>query len=675
MLMDHHRPDVAVVGAIDMSRKKFTVEVNSMMFRAAIDGIYSDKIRAPVRELLTNAWDGHKAAGKEDIPFDVQLPTALEPIFRVRDYGIGLSYDDIMGLYTTLYASSKRQSNDSVGMLGLGSKSPFAYTNSFTVTSWYGGKRMVFSCFLGEDDVPEIVEITSGPSAEPEGIEVQFSVKMNDLKAFQTAAEYVFPGFSPRPNLLNMGVKIAYPEVEVEGNGWQIVKDNKGIRAKQGCVLYPINRTAVTGSSYHYGYSKIWDLSIIIDFPIGALSVATSREALGNDERTKSNVLEQIKRIETEITGKLQAKVDACTTYLNACKLQYAERQYGTMEQTLWSNYGKNLKWGGKDLVGHFNWSATQAPNMYQVSRKVANSAFPSPTFQGPKSISVQIDQWDDTLFVLDDVDKFSLSRMRTVLIDGGYQHYIWVRGDATAMLAHFQNPAHVRLSDFEPTKVTREKRAEVQKLPTTQWSGHGLNGQETLDANTGGVYVTKKDNQFFIGERSYDRYPFDSHYRTLKQEGIIDGTTKLWNFTSRHEKLKKNPKWENLEDLIKRELPKKINKSNYLAQQSLASLPREDIVEFCRRNKARVAWPKEISEFLTEFEAMKFKPENSSSILQLYETYFPGELAKLQAAAHPLLVKLQAIKTRWPLLRMIANSYSLSDEDIAGLNHYLSVI
>jgi hypothetical protein len=105
------------------ARGSFKFELNGMAFHAVIDGIYGDKVRAPIREYCTNAYDAHLAAGKGDVPFDVQLPSRFDLTFRVRDYGIGMSHDEIMGLYSTMFASSKRDSNDQVGMIGLGSKS------------------------------------------------------------------------------------------------------------------------------------------------------------------------------------------------------------------------------------------------------------------------------------------------------------------------------------------------------------------------------------------------------------------------------------------------------------------------------------------------------------------------------------------------------------------------
>ena len=50
-----------------------------------------------------------------------------------------MEHEDCMVLYTTYFRSTRNNSNDSVGCLGLGSKAPFAYTDSFTVEAYLNG--------------------------------------------------------------------------------------------------------------------------------------------------------------------------------------------------------------------------------------------------------------------------------------------------------------------------------------------------------------------------------------------------------------------------------------------------------------------------------------------------------------------------------------------------------
>src|SRR5512146_2284489 len=106
--------------------------------------LYADPELAVIREYSTNALDSHIEAGISR-PIEVTTPTALRPLFTVRDYGVGLDADDIRDIYSRYGASTKRQTNDAVGMLGLGCKSALAYVDQFTLAGITGGQRMLVS--------------------------------------------------------------------------------------------------------------------------------------------------------------------------------------------------------------------------------------------------------------------------------------------------------------------------------------------------------------------------------------------------------------------------------------------------------------------------------------------------------------------------------------------------
>jgi DNA topoisomerase VI subunit B len=95
----------------------FSIEVNASMFKMLMADVYTDPIKAVIREWSTNACDACLEAGVP-VKFDVHLPVAGESTFSVRDYGTGLSPEVLTGLFTVLGASTKRDSNKYNGTLG-----------------------------------------------------------------------------------------------------------------------------------------------------------------------------------------------------------------------------------------------------------------------------------------------------------------------------------------------------------------------------------------------------------------------------------------------------------------------------------------------------------------------------------------------------------------------------
>ena len=152
----------------NLEGKAFSIKNSPVAFEILSSKLYSDANMAVVRELLCNAYDSHKACGKQDVPIHVQLPSYLNKNFIIRDYGLGLSKEDVIDLYTTFFHSTKADSNDFTGCFGLGSKTPFSYTDAFTVTSYWNGTKYSFVA-AKKDGYPNIYCINEEDTDECNG--------------------------------------------------------------------------------------------------------------------------------------------------------------------------------------------------------------------------------------------------------------------------------------------------------------------------------------------------------------------------------------------------------------------------------------------------------------------------------------------------------------------------
>ena len=79
---------------------EFRIRNSAKAFNILSSGLYANKIKAIIRELSCNAVDSHVAAGN-DQPFEVHLPSTLEPWFSIRDFGTGLNHEQVTNIYTT----------------------------------------------------------------------------------------------------------------------------------------------------------------------------------------------------------------------------------------------------------------------------------------------------------------------------------------------------------------------------------------------------------------------------------------------------------------------------------------------------------------------------------------------------------------------------------------------
>jgi hypothetical protein len=277
---------------------EFRIRNSAKAFNILSSGLYANKIRAIIRELSCNAVDSHTAAGKSETPFDVHLPNSFEPFFSIRDYGTGLTHDQVTSIYTTYFESTKTDSNAFIGALGLGSKSPFSYTDNFTVTAVKDGRKGIYTAFINEQGVPSIALMMEEETTDPAGVEVRFAVNERyDFDKFRQEARYVYEYFKLRPVIsgnADFGFKDPsykeeniIPGVHYSGEG-----HSRNSYAIMGNIKYPIevpNADKALGNLH-----SLLSCGLVMEFNIGELDFQASREGL-------SYIPETIQAIKTKL--------------------------------------------------------------------------------------------------------------------------------------------------------------------------------------------------------------------------------------------------------------------------------------------------------------------------------------------------------------------------------------
>lgn len=283
----------------------YTIKASAKAFEILSSGLYSNKIKAVVRELSTNAYDAHVAAGKGKEPFTIHLPTMLEPFYSIRDYGTGIAEADIYKVYTTYFESTRSDSNEFAGCLGLGSKSPFSYTDQFVVTSIFNGKKLVFNCFVDERNIPNIVKLGETETNEVNGVEIHFPVKSNDFHKFREEVINVLSRFETKPKV-NADISWKKYEYIYSNNEYGLCKDSRGYSCViMGNVEYPLDTNLVRCDW------KLANRGLDIFVPLGAVEMSASRESLSYNKITiayLNNLLDKIpEQIKQEMTKEIQS--------------------------------------------------------------------------------------------------------------------------------------------------------------------------------------------------------------------------------------------------------------------------------------------------------------------------------------------------------------------------------
>lgn len=297
----------------------FTIKPTKEAFKMWASGVYQHKVRAVIRELACNAVDAHTTSGV-DRPHNIHLPTQLEPWFAVRDFGNGLSPQEMEDVYLVVFNSTKQDSNELIGSFGIGRLSFYAIADSAIIHSYQNGTKSSYSLFTDEDGLPAMAELCVVDTNEPDGLEVV--VATNRLEEFKREAVNVFQYFKSLPNINLSEIVTQIEEAKTSykfiGEGFALNSGYGTIKAVMGSVAYEVP------SNYSIGCEGY------VEFEIGDLAINPGREHLSLDDATKTALSNRLAEVKGGIATLIEAEIDALPTAFKRA-VRFKELNVGTL--------------------------------------------------------------------------------------------------------------------------------------------------------------------------------------------------------------------------------------------------------------------------------------------------------------------------------------------------------
>ena len=507
-----------VVRSGSFEESNYTIEASAKAFSILSDGLYADKIKAVIRELSTNAYDAHVEAGCPEQPFTIHLPNRFEPLFSIRDYGTGLSHEDCMNLYTTYFGSNKTDSNDAVGCLGLGSKSPFAYTDSFIVTSYFNGEKKVYNSYKNERNEPVFALLSEEDTDEPNGILVTFSVEQDDVEEFAEKAQEVYKHFKVLPRLLSEGATNPF-ELEdedkfiIHGSNWGIVDSGSHSHyhnrdeaiAIMGQIAYPIDHGQFEGDAVE----ALLRSEVQIHFGIGELDITPSREALSYNEYTKRAIKETVECILLEMKEVIEESFDECETMFEARMKYYKLSDSGNVLNKVVGIFDKaEVTWKGTPLWGGDLSGLRVAMPESMIEKSWPRNIFRDDwkkTVKSEQVKEIRFDHRKNMHFIFDDVKRGGVGRakyyIKKLVGDEKYSDhnkdmaYLFTGGvtkeEVIEALECKESDLILTSTLPSPTKTSRNYYSGEARTKVALWNeGRGEWEDVEVDMSEGGFYV-----------------------------------------------------------------------------------------------------------------------------------------------------------------------------------------
>ncbi len=694
---------------------EFRIRNSAKAFNILSSGLYANKIRAIIRELSCNAVDSHIAAGKQDTPFDVHLPNQLEPWFAIRDYGTGLTHEQVTNIYTTYFESTKTDSNEFIGALGLGSKSPFSYTDNFTVTAIKDGTKGIYTAFINEQGVPSIALMATEQTDEPAGVEVKFSVNDQwDFSKFVDEARQVYTYFKLRP-VVSGKSNFAFRDVEYLDQdivpGVHSYKDSRHSIAIMGNIAYPIQ---VPQADNSLGELRgLLNCGLEMHFAIGELDFQASREGLSYIPQTIDAIKRKLEALNAALATVLAKEADAIPNlwdravflakrsnhnlWATAVKKYAIDTNLVTYDH---ARYGgtKEFKFGVEDLAKKYNIVVRGFD--YSKHSKAFSNLKHSTSYsdqRNPQTNSYDMfHHWGFTVsdrvrFIVNDTNIGAVERAkfhyRTNKPDNNGYIYVLDKADRTkdmklkAFFKAMSNPPESYISKASALDK-KERQAGVAKNVTIlslQERGNGGYYREkemvwrdggkadSFDTNTTFYYLPLSG---YNVESKFGMSNVKEFYNDLKECGIDGLRTTIYGVRKGDiEFIKTQKNWVNIEEHIVSVLAKPID-NKLVMSLVLQAIDNMNNVSYNMNTVAYIANAKSpYSVFVNKLKGFDKIRYNEQSLKRLCNRYASGVTFSPEAQVQKYVEECRQVNARYPLLQYLRSVPSVELAD------YINVI
>lgn len=304
--------DITQHGSLGGTKVNMSFDENSIVhLMGVLTDLYSDSELAVIREYSTNAHDSHVASGQTR-PIEVTLPTELSPYLVIKDFGLGMSTDDIADTYSKYGASTKRNTNSQSGTLGLGCKSALTYTAQFSVSAVKDGMKTIVNVSRGADGAGVMEVVDTSPSTEPQGVTVTIPVK--NIYSLRRKAQEFFIYWHPRTVLVDGQEPSQVVGIEITDNITLLDKESSSDYIVMGNVAYEVEEEYSIAKPASY-----WKHSGVVAWvPIGSVEFTPNREGLRYTAHTKTALDKLRKEFEDGLSKKLSKEIDECSTSAEA---------------------------------------------------------------------------------------------------------------------------------------------------------------------------------------------------------------------------------------------------------------------------------------------------------------------------------------------------------------------
>ena len=329
--------------------KEFKVhaEGQRMLIQHTTEKLYTNPIRAIVREYYQNALDSHKMAKCENVPVEITAPTKLNPIYSIRDFGVSMDESELDDLFFSIGESNKRDSDEFAGGFGIGKLCFAAYHLKILIlTIFKDGMKADYHISLNAGD-SGIIPISKTPTDEPEGVKVAIQVRAEDISLFNHEIAEITKWSKLVPIYKNCDFKekALNVNIEKETDNILITKKNENERYNNYGTTSTVALIGQLPAGINYKELDSFDefkafktdnrgnelshylanLGIVFKFKVGEVDLTSSRDDVQYTDKTKASILKKLKDVGRHVLSQVNVKLHESPNLLEHISIVHSE--------------------------------------------------------------------------------------------------------------------------------------------------------------------------------------------------------------------------------------------------------------------------------------------------------------------------------------------------------------
>lgn len=285
----------------DIQENRVGIDKSNLDFITTLltSNLYSKPLESFLRETVANAYDSHMEAGTEEhILLLIQDKGYKTYTISIRDYGVGVSPERFEKIYRNIGSSTKRDSNDYIGMFGIGRFSCLSCADVANITSYYNGKKYSYLMYKNGGGI-NIDKMSETEGDFRNGLEVSIEKTVYSDYDWEQAIYHLC--LFDKLHITYQGENYRLKDTAYRFNERKITNFNAFSR----CSLLSTSKNYFKVGNVLYDMGGNVDLEttdgLIISLPIGSVDITPNREALQYTDYTNRTISQKVAETKKEL--------------------------------------------------------------------------------------------------------------------------------------------------------------------------------------------------------------------------------------------------------------------------------------------------------------------------------------------------------------------------------------